>query len=143
VCTPTSSTNTSRLASTSWATITRQAALKNSSRSVAARPLFARGTDPSYGATHGRAAHRNPAYGLYVVATLSEGDERALFEVLFEELPDSLIHLGTFAGCLTWLRGLSPLGLGGVTLDGRDPETPKVRAASALGMPRSMASTIF
>jgi hypothetical protein len=43
-------------------------------------------------------------------------------EVLFEELPDPLIHLGTFAGCLTRLQRLSPLGLGGVTLDGRDPD---------------------
>jgi hypothetical protein len=44
-----------------------------------------------------------PRNGLHVVATLLEGDERALMEVLFEELPDPLIHLGTFARCLSRL----------------------------------------
>src|ERR671916_785928 len=78
-------------------------------------PLFARGTYPSYGTAHGGTAHRNSAYGLYVGTTLPEGDERALMEVLFEELPDLLIHLRSFAGCLTRLQRLSPLGLGGVT----------------------------
>src|SRR5215208_7729668 len=43
-------------------------------------------------------------------------------KVPFEELPDPLIHLGTFAGCLTRSQRLSPLGLGGVTLDGGDPD---------------------
>jgi hypothetical protein len=104
----------SRSGSTSAATITRQAALRNSSRSVALRvPLFTRGTYPSYGAPHGgAAAQRNPAYSLYVVAALPKGNERALLlEVLFEELAEPLIHLGVFAGCLAWLQGLSPLGL--------------------------------
>ena len=54
-------------------------------------------------ARHGGAAHRNPAYGLHVVAALPEGDEQALLEVYFEELPDSFIHLGRFAGRLSRL----------------------------------------
>jgi hypothetical protein len=70
---------------------------------------------------HGGAAHRNPAYGLYVVAALPEGDKRALLKILFEEFPDSLVHLRSFIECLSWLQRLSPLGFGGVTLDGGDP----------------------
>ena len=58
----------------------------------------------------------------HTLAALGEGDKWALLEVLFEELADSLIHLGTFAGCLTRFQRLSPLGFGGVTLDGGDPD---------------------
>src|SRR5215212_4125810 len=106
-------------------------------------PLFAGRTDPSYGAARGGAAHRNPAHGLHVVATLPEGDERTLLEVSFEELLDSLVHLGTFAECLSRLQRLPPSGLGGVTLDGRDPDPEGAGRLGALGMPRSMATTIF
>jgi hypothetical protein len=63
----------------SAATITRQAALRNSSRSVALRvPLFARGTYPSYGAPHGGSGSPKPRlWPLYIVAALAEGDKRA------------------------------------------------------------------
>jgi hypothetical protein len=115
------------------ASLPREINLSSLSRSVALRlPLFACGFDPSHGAAHGRTAHRNPAYGLYTVAALSEGDERALLEVLFEELTEPLIHLGVFAGCLARLQGLSPLGLGSVTLDGRNPD-PEGASRLSLG----------
>jgi hypothetical protein len=106
-------------------------------------PLFAGGTDPSYGAGHGGAAHRNPAHGLHVIATLPEGDERTLLEVSFEELAEPLIDLGPFAGCLARFQRLSPSGLGGVTLDGRDADPEGAGRLGALGMPRPMATTIF
>src|SRR5215208_6683359 len=51
-----------------------------------------------------------------------KADERALFEILHEELLDPLVDLGRFARCLARLQRLSPLGLGGVTLDGGDPD---------------------
>ena len=79
----------------------------------------------------------------HTLAALGEGDKWALLEVLFEELADSLIHLGTFAGCLTRFQRLSSLGFGGVTLVKVEIPTPKVRAAWALGLPLSMTSTIF
>src|SRR5215218_4047462 len=37
-------------------------------------PLFPSRTDPSYGAAHGGAAHRQSAHGLYVVATLLKSE---------------------------------------------------------------------
>src|ERR687885_1615552 len=88
---------------------------------------------------YGGTAHRNSAYGLYVVTTLPEGDERALLEILFEELLEPLIHLGSFAGCLTWLQGFSPLGLGGVTLDGRDPNP---EGAGRLGLGHTLPESV-
>jgi hypothetical protein len=51
-----------------------------------------------------------------------EGDKGTLKEIIFEELPEPLIHLGSFTGRLARLQGLSLLGLGGVTLDGRDAD---------------------
>src|SRR5215208_1821676 len=41
-------------------------------------PLFPRRADLSYGSAHGGATHTDSAYGLYIVTTLPEGDERAL-----------------------------------------------------------------
>src|SRR5215208_571378 len=51
-----------------------------------------------------------------------KADERALFEIFHQELLDPLVDLGRFARCLARLQRLSPLGLGGVTLDGGDPD---------------------
>jgi hypothetical protein len=101
---------------------------------VAVGPLFARRTDPSFGAAHRRAAHRNPVYGLHVLAALPKGGERALLEVGFEELPNSLVDLGWFARSLARLKRFSPLGLGGVTLEGGDPDS---EGASGLGLGNS------
>ena len=78
VCIPHSSTKTSLSGSTAAATITRQAALSNSLRSVASAPLFPGRSDPGYGAAHGGATHREPRDGLHVVAALLEGGEGAL-----------------------------------------------------------------
>src|SRR5215217_9675014 len=123
MCTPISSTNTSRLGSTSWATITRQMTLRNSSRSVALRPPFCGWSRSGlWSGTWWSGSRKSRSYGLHILAALGEGDKWALLEVLFEELADSLIHLGTFAGCLTRFQRLSPLGFGGVPLDGGDPD---------------------
>jgi hypothetical protein len=65
--------------STSAATITRQAALTNSSRSVALGPPFcASNLSELWHGTWWSGSQRESAYCLYVVTTLPEGDERAL-----------------------------------------------------------------
>src|SRR5215208_3176385 len=51
-----------------------------------------------------------------------KADERALFEIFHQELLDPLVDLGRFARSLARLQRLSPLGLGGVTLEGGDPD---------------------
>ena len=71
---------------------------------------------------------------------------RALLEVGLQELPGAFVQLGLGAGAP--LRGEgSPLARrGGVALDGGESQerpTPKVRATSTAGTPRSLASTIF
>ncbi len=110
-------------------------------------PLFARGTVPSYGAAHGGAAHRNPAaYGFHVVAALPKGVTKGRsWRSSSRGFPTRSSILGGLPGALPGSRG-SPLssGLGGVTLDGVEMPTPKVRAAWASDVtPRPRASTIF
>src|SRR5829696_3515610 len=59
---PLSSTNTRRLASTSPATISRQAALRNSSRSAAPNDLFFGSTQAPEHPAHGRLADRESGH---------------------------------------------------------------------------------
>src|SRR5919107_5981157 len=117
VCVPHSSTKTSLSGSTAAATVTLQAALKNSSRSVAERPLFPGGAQAGYGATHGGAAYREPPHELHVVAAISEGGKGALFLVLLQELDGSVVQPRGGSGALLRSQGLSPAGLVRVSLD--------------------------
>jgi len=57
-----------------------------------------------------------------------------LLEVGFEELLNSLVDLRWFARSPARLQRFSSLGLGGVTLDGRDPDS---EGASGLGLGHS------
>src|SRR3712207_2241903 len=81
-CRPHSSTNTNPVRSSAPATITRQAALKNSSRSVAAVPLFSGEAYLPYGAREGGAADLHGGHRSEVLAPLLEGQKGTLSEAL-------------------------------------------------------------
>jgi hypothetical protein len=78
---------------TTQATMTLQAALKNSSRSVADLPLSPGGVHPLYGSAHSGADGLHIGYRSQILAPLLEGDERTLHEVLFEQLAGALVQL--------------------------------------------------
>src|SRR5215212_2042863 len=106
--------------------------LRNSSRSVALRPPFCGWSRSGlWSGTWWSGSRKSRSYGLHILAALGEGDKWALLEVLFEELAEPLIDLGTLAGCLTRFQRLSSLGFGGVTLDGGDPDP---ESAGRLGL---------
>src|SRR5215212_4121359 len=129
---PISSTNTKRSASTLPEKSSRQADLKNSSRSPAASDLF---SAPSHGPEHpgnGGLAHRDTGYPPEVLATLGGGGRGAFFKICFQEPPGTLVHLWLGAGPLLRGEGASLLGQLGVALD-RGAAHPEGASGLALG----------
>src|SRR5215203_691463 len=92
VCVPHSSTKTSLLASIPSATITLQAALRNSLRSLAFTPPFAGVLHASDLPVHRGSAHRDPCHLLQVLPPLGEPGEGALLDIRREQLPCPLIQ---------------------------------------------------
>src|SRR4051812_34051724 len=116
--------------------MTLQAALKNSSRRVATRPPFSSwGRASLWRGTQSGAAHRDPRYDPYVLATLQEGGEGAFSEVLFEH---SLFAFSSSLGAEPGLLfGVSdtPLVAFWTYLLTEERLMEKVRAAWALDIP--------
>ena len=103
-----SSTNTNRLGSSSFAIVTFQAHLKNSSRSSAPTLRFLREAHPLHRAPYGGVAKGRASYVLQEAASLRDGGAWALLYVLFEE--DSGFLVG-FAGSSKPLSGLDRFSL--------------------------------
>src|SRR5215207_1685784 len=80
-------------------------------------PLFPRGADAGYGATHGGATYSESCHSLYVVAALLEGEVGAFLEIGGKEPPCLLVKLRSRAGFLLRSQGFSPLGLADVSFD--------------------------
>jgi hypothetical protein len=91
---PISSTNTNRGASIFWATITFQAALTNSSCSIAPTVLFSAEAHLLEEPPERRFAKALAREILQKAAPFSYGGCRTLLDVLFEELPCSLSAFG-------------------------------------------------
>ena len=133
-----SSTNTKRSACVVSATIARQAALRNSSRSEAPTDLF---SAPSHTPEHPREGGIANPYSRHTrqkLAPLRERRRRALFEVRFQELPRRFVELGFGAWALLRSEWLSFACGGSVALLTLERPTPKVLATSAVGVPRSL-----
>ena len=141
---PISSTKISRWASTCSATITFQAALKNSSRSSAPTvSVFLGEAHPLHKAPYGGVAKGRGGYVLQEAASLADGGSWALLYILLQE---GLGFLRYYAGSSWALSGLKRPSLAShprVALDLKERLTSKVRAAWAFDIPRSMAATIF
>ncbi len=118
---------------------------ENSSRSVAARPPFSWwGRSWLWRDTHGRATHGESRHGLYVVATLLEGEVGASFEIGGKQPHGLLVELREGARPLLLGARDSPLLALSTYLLTEESETEKeVRAARALGMPPSTEETIL
>ena len=94
VLVPISSTNTSQRASDFPATITFQATLSQSSRSIAPTVLFSRETQALENSPYGGVAQRLAREVLQEAAPACDGGCRTLLHVLFKELCGSLIDRG-------------------------------------------------
>jgi hypothetical protein len=98
------------------ATEARQAALRNSSRSLPAIFFSAEPQAPDHPA-HGGFADRHAGYPPQELATLGEGGSGSFFEVRFQEPPGALVQLRFGSGTLLGGEGVSLLGQLGVALD--------------------------
>src|SRR5215212_8795910 len=117
---PISSTKTRRPASIPSATKALQAALSNSSRSVAPTYLFSAPTHaPQHPADRG-VAHRNPRHPRQELAPLGERRSRPLLEVRFQQLPRRFVQFRFRARTLLRGEGSSLARCGSVALDGRE-----------------------
>jgi hypothetical protein len=130
---PISSTNTSLSASipASLATSVLQAALKNSSRSLAPTDLFSAPPHPLEHPRNGRLAHAYPRNPLQVLAPRGERGSRTLLHVGLQEPPGTPVHL--WAGAGTFLRGerFSLIGHPRVSLN-RGEAHPEIAGGLAL-----------
>jgi hypothetical protein len=91
--------NTKRLGSSAPATVTFQAALIHSSRSLAPTALFSGEPHPLESAAEGGPAHPQFSQCFEVLAPLAELDEGPLLEVGFQQSPGTLVYLRAFAWC--------------------------------------------
>ena len=101
---PISSTKTSRWASSCSATITLQAALKNSSRSSAPTLRFLREAHPLHKAPYGGVAQIRSRYVLQKAASLADGGAWALLYILFEKELGFLVCLAGPSRALSGLK---------------------------------------
>lgn len=106
-------------------------------------PLFARRTDPGYGATHCRAAHREPRHYLYVLAAVPEGEVGTLSEVIFEQLPCLLVELRGRAGSLLRGQGFSAPCPVYISFDRGEAHGEGAGSPWALDIPPPTAKTIL
>src|SRR5215203_3582060 len=90
---PISSTNTSRWGPISPATSTRQATLKNSSRSAAPTDLFSTPPRTAQQPRDSGLAHSQPGHAAQVLAPLREGGGRSLLEIHLQEPPRAIVGL--------------------------------------------------
>src|SRR3712207_1433445 len=104
--------------STTAATITRQVVPSQTRRALwLLVPLFPRGADAGYSATHGGAAYRESGHDLYVVAALLKGEVGTFFEIGGKEPPCLLAELRSRSGPLLRSKRFSPLCLVRISLD--------------------------
>ena len=90
---PILSTNTSRCGSSGPTTVTRQAALKNSSLSTAPQPFFPTEAKALQKPPDGRVAEGLACEVLKKATPFRNGGRRAFLDVSFEELLGRLIYL--------------------------------------------------
>jgi hypothetical protein len=90
---PHSSTKTKLRASIRAATITLQAALKNSSRSAAFTPPFSGALHPLQLAANRRIAYPDAGHRFQVLVSVREPGEGAFFHIRLKQLPFPLIEL--------------------------------------------------
>ena len=131
---PISSTNTKRPASTSPATKALQAALRNSSRSVAPRDLFSCSTPALEHPRERRVTHPHPRGPRQELAPLGQGGRRAFLDVRLQEPPRPFVHLRLRAGAPLGGQGAARPGGRHVALDGRDADA---EGAGDLGLGRA------
>src|SRR5829696_3933435 len=114
--------NTSLVGSTTPATSTLQAALKNSSRSAADLPLFPGGVHPLYGLAHGGATDLHGGDCPQILTPLLQSEKGVLLEIRFEQLAGSLVYLGFRAGSLLGRERSALLVQLGVAFDGGEAD---------------------
>src|SRR5215212_9633521 len=95
-----SSTNTKRSESIEDITITRKAALTNSSRSLAPSVLFSAEAHRADRPREGRLAHRDAGRLVQILLPLFELGEWTIFYVGFQQLPRLLVERGSLTGSL-------------------------------------------
>src|SRR5215217_3285882 len=83
-------------------------------------------------------AHPQPGHAAQVFAPIGEGGGRSILEVRLQEPPCALVGLGGSARAPLRTQRSPFACRPGIALDGREA-TPKVRAISMVGIPRSLA----
>jgi hypothetical protein len=130
VLVPISSTNTNRLGSSSFAIVTFQAHLKNSSRSSAPIVRFLREAQPLHQPPDGGVAKGRVSYVLQEAASLRDGGAWALLYVLFEENSGFLACLAGPSRALSGLKRPSFSGHSRVALDRGEAHVEQARRLS-------------